>query len=68
LAESKTSKEIERSKQNWHLSLNSGVNTSDPLKGQYYGVSIERRIIGPFYLGVLVNTKKDIGVSVGISL
>ncbi len=31
-----------------------------------YGVHIQRRILGPFYLGALINTNKQVGVSLGL--
>lgn len=31
-----------------------------------YGVQVQRRILGPFYLGAMANTDQSIGVSVGM--
>lgn len=31
-----------------------------------YGIHVQRRILGPFYLGAMVNTGKRVGVSLGM--
>jgi len=50
---------------NWFIGADTsitGINFANPA----YGVFVNRRIIGPFYLGGSVNTKGEFGVSVGM--
>ncbi len=47
---------------NWQVSgsAQSGIDLKP-----YYGIQAQRRILGPFYLGALLNTKGDVGLSIG---
>lgn len=40
------------------------VGTDGNLASPIYGVGVERRILGPFFLGGYANTKKEFGLSV----
>lgn len=49
---------------NWHVSASYAV---EPLSGSYqpiYGLQVERRILGPFSVGVRAQSDKQIGVVV----
>ncbi len=54
---------VEYRPKDWHVS--GSVYSGLPLTNPYYGVHIERRIFGPFYVGGLLSTKGDVGLSVG---
>ncbi len=56
-------------KNDWHLSAlvsssNNGEAFSDKVS---YGLMLERRIIGPFYLGVFGLSNKTVGAGLGVS-
>lgn len=60
---------IEKNKPQWHVSGLAGVDLSASSKSSLnfssYGVSIERRIIGPFFAGLQGTNAPSVGVSVG---
>jgi hypothetical protein len=64
--DTKTSQSMQLSPQkNWFVGAEAsitGINFANPA----YGVFVNRRILGPFYLGGSVNTKGEFGVSVGM--
>ena len=43
----------------WKASITTNLNST-------YGISLERRISGPFFVGGWINTNKEAGISVGI--
>jgi hypothetical protein len=50
---------------NWYVGLTSsitGINFANPA----YGVQVNRRILGPLFIGGTVNTHGEFGVSVGM--
>lgn len=51
-------------KPNWHLGVQAGLTTS--LDGVKYGVRLERRIVGPVFLGGYATTNKEAGISLGL--
>lgn len=51
-------------KPDWKVSGLSGLDLSS--KSQFYGVQVDRRIIGPVFVGVTATTNKTIGLSVGM--
>lgn len=50
-------------KPNWKASGLAGLDISE---SQFYGVQVERRILGPFFVGAMVTTNKTIGLSIGM--
>jgi len=64
--DTKTSQQIQLAPQkNWFVgagAIVTGVNFANPS----YGVYVNRRIMGPFYLGASATTKGEFGVSVGM--
>lgn len=50
-------------KNDWVISASVGTKFDD-LK-PIYGAQVQRRILGPFYLGAMANTDKTIGLSIG---
>lgn len=48
----------------WMISASAQTDFKEGLK-PVYGLQVQRRILGPFYLGATANTDKAIGVSVG---
>lgn len=49
---------------NWFISASLERNSLDG--PSVYGVQVERRILGPFSLGVRVNTEKTVGLVIGM--
>jgi hypothetical protein len=47
---------------NWHLSASAGLTTSGPV---LYGAQLERRFIGPVFLGVRADTNPSVSVVAG---
>lgn len=50
-------------KKDWFIAGGASININDVKP--VYNVQVNRRIIGPFYLGASVNTRKDVGVQIG---
>lgn len=50
-------------KKDWFVAGGATINIDDVKP--VYNLQVNRRILGPFYLGASVNTRKDIGVQVG---
>ena len=48
----------------WHVSVSYSKTFSDP--APVYGLQVERRILGPFSLGVRADTEKTIGIVIGM--
>ncbi len=48
---------------NWMVS--GAVLTDFTRQPPYYGIQVQRRILGPFYIGALLTTKQDVGLSLG---
>lgn len=48
---------------NWMVS--GSIQSNYRLDPPAYGVQVQRRILGPFYLGALLTTKHDVGLSLG---
>jgi hypothetical protein len=48
----------------WMISASAQTDFKEGLK-PVYGVQVQRRILGPFYVGGTVNTDRAVGVSVG---
>jgi len=53
-------------KAQWKVQGLAGIRIDDFRGPQIYGVGIERRIIGPVFVGVWGNTDKQVGLSVGL--
>lgn len=49
----------------WLLSVSAQTEVTQIMKPDY-GVQVQRRILGPFYLGGMVDTSKRVGVSLGM--
>ena len=70
-SDSKTSTVTTNEKGNWNLAALAGVNSQDEVwkKQIGYGAVVQRRIIGPFYLGAYANgfgsSSQSYGLSVG---
>jgi hypothetical protein len=50
-------------KKDWFIAGGATVNINDV--NPVYNVQVNRRILGSFYLGASVNTRKDVGVQIG---
>lgn len=61
---SKREEITENSKSDWMVSVMVSAKEND-LSRQNFGVHIQRRIIGPFYLGVYGEENKGLGLSIG---
>lgn len=61
--ENKTS--IQAKEINWQVS--GSVQSNFRLDPPAYGVQVQRRVLGPFFVGALLNTKGDVGLSLGVS-
>ena len=65
---SKESKTIENKKNDWHIAIDGRVK---PFEGNFlsptYGASIDRRVLGPFWLGIYGSTDKSFGARLGMS-
>lgn len=68
--EAKVDTKTVRIQRDWRVGGTVGVDFSNPFPSSFgdlvYGASVERRIIGPIYLGVWGNTGKQGGISVGV--
>jgi hypothetical protein len=51
-------------KPDWHISISSSRSLSNV--ELIYGLQIERRILGPFSLGIRADTEKQIGLVIGM--
>lgn len=61
-ADSDTSRITDNQRQ-WHASI--GVNATTQGLGDTYNIQLQRRILGPVFLGVGLTTKRDATVSLG---
>lgn len=61
--ESSTSETIIASKPQWMFDVGARTNIDREI---YYDLQIQRRIVGPFFLGAKASTDKTIGVSIGM--
>lgn len=60
-----TAKEVTVSKKNdWMFDIGARKTLTD--KDIYYDLQVQRRILGPFFLGAKVSTDKSVGLSVGM--
>ena len=50
---------------NYHISISATTNDIK-LQEIVYGVQVQKRIAGPLFLGLTVNTQKQAGISVGM--
>lgn len=48
----------------WHIS--GTVQSNYKLVPPIYGIAVNRRILGPIYLGALLNTNSEVGLSIGL--
>jgi hypothetical protein len=64
--DTKTEKIVTNSKAQWRASLLAGKRDGIDLTLPMYGVSIEKRLIGPTFVGVWATNKKDFGISIGL--
>ena len=55
---------VTNKKTDWHVALGEKYDYS--VTGHYYTVSIERRVLGPIFLGVQGSTEKSVGVTIGL--
>ena len=56
-------KTVTISKSDWHASI---AALTPNVKDIYYQVHVERRVLGDIYVGGLINTNKQFGISVGM--
>lgn len=63
-SESKRLELTKRSSPQWKVRVTREIDFTKEVNPEY-GVGIERRILGPFFLGAWVTTQKQAGVSVG---
>ncbi len=61
--EHKTS--VTMAEKNWNVS--GFIESNFHLEAPSYGVHIQRKVLGPLSLGVLTNTKGDVGLSIGVT-
>lgn len=61
-----TSTKIIASKSQWLIAV--GANTDFTTPNPTYELHVQRRILGPFYLGVRAGTDKSVGASIGMEL
>ncbi len=54
---------ITTKKKDWFIAGGASINPNDVRP--VYNLQVNRRIIGPFYLGASVNTRKDVGLQIG---
>ena len=48
----------------WHVSL--AANRANPLLSEtYYNLNVEKRLLGPFFIGVTASTHKEAGLMIG---
>ncbi len=62
----KRDKEFEQTitrKKDWYIAAGTSVNQKDLTP--VYNLQVNRRILGPFYLGGQVNTKREVSVQIG---
>lgn len=52
-------------KPDWHVSINGSRKLNDTTLS--YGIQVERRILGDVFLGGTVNSRKEVGLSIGVS-
>lgn len=52
------------SKNQWMFDIGTRYKLSD--KQQYYDLQVQRRIVGPFFVGAKASTDKTVGVSIGM--
>lgn len=51
-------------KPQWMFDIGARTNLSD--RDIYYDLQVQRRVLGPFFLGAKLSTDKSIGVSIGM--
>jgi hypothetical protein len=61
---SETSKTVTRDNPQWHVS--GDFSSSSSLPYYIYGAKIERRILGPIFLGAFGNANRQFGASIGL--
>lgn len=66
--DTKSSTTVEYSKRAWHLAALVSPSLTGPVPSLSYGLLVERRILGPFYLGAFGLTNKTVGFSLGMEL
>lgn len=62
--EESKSQTIISSKPQWMFDVGARTNLSD--RDIYYDLQVQRRVLGPFFLGAKLSTDKSIGVSIGM--
>lgn len=60
---SSSSKTVAATNKDWMVSVSGDIKTTT--RDQYYELQVQRRILGPFYLGAKASTNQTVGVSVG---
>lgn len=63
--ETSTSETLIASKNQWMFDIGARANLD---RNIYYDLQVQRRILGPFFLGAKVSTDKTLGVSIGMEL
>lgn len=59
--------ETKYAKADWNISASAGQDITNIQKLELvYGVHVQRRILGPFYLGGMADTSKRVGLSIGM--
>lgn len=59
-----STKTIENGKPNWKVSVQG--STKHPELQYFYGAQVERRILGPIFVGAFGNVDKTVGLTVGL--
>lgn len=64
--ENKDSTLVSKIKQSSYLISVSAATSDTKLQDIEYGLQVQKRIFGPLFLGATINTKKSVGLSVGM--
>jgi len=62
----KTTETITNLKPQWKVQGLAGISLDKSFVGEVYGVGVERRIIGPIFVGVYGKTSKEVGLSLSV--
>lgn len=51
---------------NWHVSAAAVKKLDSWTNAPVYQLAVERRILGPIYIGALLSTQREVGLSIGL--
>lgn len=63
--EARTETKVDNKKPDWMFAVTAGIS-ADRDAERTYGLSVQRRILGPVFLGAYGDTGKNVGISVGL--